>query len=177
MTAAAAVCAQFFASAAGQVRAMRVRVRSIWSPSERYILIECHATGTSVGDAVELQSMSEVFRGLRDVPIGSLKSNLGHLITVSGAAGIIKVLEAFRHDRRPATLHASPATKALDGTPFRVLSDEEPWVRGRSTPHAQRSAVLDSAVTTPICCLRNTNPVPVILSAPLRIDAGRPLWQ
>ncbi|MCA9719929.1 MAG: polyketide synthase, partial [Myxococcales bacterium] len=47
-------------------------------------LLECHATGTAVGDLAELRSAAAVFAGCRDVPMGSLKSNMGHLITAAG---------------------------------------------------------------------------------------------
>ena len=66
-------------------------------------LVECHATGTRVGDATEVQSMKAVF-GDAEIPIGSLKSNLGHLITAAGAAALLKVLAAIYAGVRPATL-------------------------------------------------------------------------
>ncbi len=111
----------------GQVRAMRAAyVDSGLSPSDMS-LVECHATGTVVGDGAELRSMREVFTGARGLPIGSLKSNMGHLITASGTAGIIKVLAAMRHKVRPPTLNAEvPNEELVDGT-FRLLLDEEPW--------------------------------------------------
>ena len=64
-------------------------------------MVECHATGTPVGDATELKSMARVFAGASNVPIGSLKSNLGHLITAAGVAGLIKVLAAMEHGKKP----------------------------------------------------------------------------
>lgn len=90
-------------------------------------LLECHATGTPVGDATELRSSAHVFAQARELPIGSLKSNLGHLITVAGAAGLIKVLEAMRAGVRPPTLHCDDPNPALQDTPFRLLRDAEPW--------------------------------------------------
>ena len=64
-------------------------------------LVECHATGTQVGDSTEIQSLVAAYGdSLRQrneaLPIGSLKSNLGHLITAAGVAGLVKVLEAMR---------------------------------------------------------------------------------
>ena len=90
-------------------------------------LLECHATGTPVGDATELRSSASVFAQARSLPIGSLKSNLGHLITVAGSAGLIKVLEAMRAGVRPPTLHCDDANPALQQTPFRLLREAEAW--------------------------------------------------
>ncbi len=91
-------------------------------------LLECHATGTPVGDGTELRSTASVFTGASDLPIGSLKSNIGHLITAAGVAGIVKVLEAMRHGVRPPSLHVEEENPALADTPFRVLTAAEPWV-------------------------------------------------
>src|SRR5215203_4841034 len=97
-------------------------MRSI-SP-EDVSLVECHATGTVTGDAVELATMREVFAGCTDVPIGSIKSNLGHPITASGAAALLKVLAAMKAGVRPATLHVDEPTDALADGPLRLLQNE-----------------------------------------------------
>ncbi len=111
----------------GQQRAMRAAYASAGFGPERISLLECHATGTPVGDATELASTAAVFAGCGAVPIGSLKSNLGHLITTAGAAGLIKLLEAMRAGQRPPTLHADEPTPALADRPFRVLDQLEAW--------------------------------------------------
>ncbi|HEX4606807.1 MAG TPA: beta-ketoacyl synthase N-terminal-like domain-containing protein, partial [Urbifossiella sp.] len=114
-------------SAAGQVRAMRQAYRQAEIDPRTVSLVECHATGTAVGDGVEAQSLREVFAGAADLPVGSLKSNLGHLITAAGAAGLLKVLAAFRAGTRPATLHADEPRDELAQGPLRVLHRAEPW--------------------------------------------------
>lgn len=111
----------------GQQRAMRAAYASAGFGPERISLLECHATGTPVGDATELASTAAVFAGCDAVPIGSLKSNFGHLITTAGAAGLIKVLEAMGAGQRPPTLHADDPTSALADRPFRVLDKLESW--------------------------------------------------
>jgi acyl transferase domain-containing protein/3-hydroxymyristoyl/3-hydroxydecanoyl-(acyl carrier protein) dehydratase len=112
----------------GQQRAMRAAYVAAGFGPERVSLLECHATGTPVGDAVELASTGAVFDAVAEpVPVGSLKSNLGHLITTAGAAGLIKVLEAMRAGQRPPTLHVDAPTAALAGRPFRVLQQLEDW--------------------------------------------------
>ncbi|MFO7562215.1 MAG: beta-ketoacyl synthase N-terminal-like domain-containing protein [Enhygromyxa sp.] len=103
-------------------------------------LLECHATGTVVGDATELRSYAAVFEGADELPIGSLKSNLGHAITAAGVAGLVKVLEALRHDQRPPSLHADALNPTLARTPLRVLRELEPWPRAEGPRIAGLSA-------------------------------------
>jgi len=114
-------------SAEGQVRAMRTAYEGAGIDPRRVQYVECHATGTKVGDATEIASMSEVFSGAEQVRIGSLKANTGHLITVAGVAGVIKVVEAMRRGELPPTPHVDKPHPALSGTPFRVLPRREPW--------------------------------------------------
>lgn len=111
----------------GQLRAIGAAYAVAGIEPTQVSLLECHATGTPVGDATELRSSARVFAQARDLPIGSLKSNLGHLITVAGAAGLIKVLEALRNRVRPPTLHCGDPNEALQQTPFRLLREAEPW--------------------------------------------------
>lgn len=114
-------------SVEGQARAMRSAYEQAGCSPRDISLVECHATGTLLGDGVEIASMREIFADADDLPIGSLKSNLGHLITAAGAAGLLKVLAAFRVGIRPATLHAMPLREELLRRPFRVLRQPEPW--------------------------------------------------
>ena len=111
----------------GQERAIReAYARAGMTPAE-VSLIECHATGTRLGDAAELRSLGKLYEGLQGVPIGSLKSNLGHLITAAGLAGLLKVLGAMEARLRPPTLHAEEPNPQLDGSPFRLLDEPETW--------------------------------------------------
>ncbi len=114
-------------SAEGQVRAMRTAYEGAGIDPRSVQYVECHATGTKVGDATEIASMSEVFAGATQVRLGSLKANTGHLITVAGVAGVIKVVEAMRRGELPPTPHVDKPHPALAGTPFRVLPRREPW--------------------------------------------------
>ncbi len=119
----------FLAPAAeGQVRALRAAYEMAGLRPSDVSLLECHATGTSVGDATEIRSAAALFEGCQDVPLGSLKSNLGHLITAAGVAGLIKVLEAMRNGVRPPNMAVDQPNPALAGSPFRLLQEPEPWV-------------------------------------------------
>ena len=111
----------------GQIRAIRQAYESSDLDPSSVSLVECHATGTPVGDATELRSLGSVYEGAHEVPIGSLKSNLGHLITAAGMAGLLKVLAAMKAQTRPPTLHVDDPLPGLEGSPFRLLSDAEPW--------------------------------------------------
>ncbi|AXG81799.1 type I polyketide synthase [Streptomyces paludis] len=121
----------------GQVRAMRLAYDAAGVAPGSVSLVECHATGTPVGDAVEARAMARVFGASADVPIGSAKSNVGHLLASAGVAGLLKVLGALRTGIRPATLGAERPLDALAGTPLRVLTAPEPW----AGPGPRRAAV------------------------------------
>ena len=119
----------------GQLRAMTAAYEHAgWQPGD-LDLIECHATGTPVGDATEVASLKELWgesrADERRCVIGSVKSNIGHLLTAAGAAALTKVLLAMRHGVLPPTANfvAPQAGMALDESPFRVLSEPLPWER------------------------------------------------
>jgi acyl transferase domain-containing protein/3-hydroxymyristoyl/3-hydroxydecanoyl-(acyl carrier protein) dehydratase/1-acyl-sn-glycerol-3-phosphate acyltransferase len=111
----------------GQVRAMKAAYTASGIDPSRVSYIECHATGTPVGDATEIRSMEEVFPQKDGLPVGSLKSNLGHLITASGAAGLVKLTEAVRAGILPPTRGCEDPSDALRASGFRVLSEPEAW--------------------------------------------------
>ncbi|MEU4620090.1 SDR family NAD(P)-dependent oxidoreductase [Actinoplanes sp. NPDC023801] len=91
--------------------------------------IECHGTGTPLGDPIEARSIAEA-RGTGDVcVIGSVKSNIGHLEAAAGIAGLIKTVLAVHHATIPPSLHAAEPSTAI---PFgelrlRVATGTEPW--------------------------------------------------
>ena len=112
----------------GQIRSMKRAYEAAGLDPADLSLIECHAAGTALGDATEVRSMAAVFDGVDErLPIASLKSNLGHLITVSGAAGLLKVLAAIKNQVRPPTLNADEPIDVLQNSPFRPLLEAEPW--------------------------------------------------
>ena len=108
-------------SSEGQLRAMRAAYREAqWDPAD-VDLIECHATGTPLGDAVEYHSMlalrSETSAPGRRCVIGSAKSNVGHLLTAAGSAGLTKVLFALREATLPPTANFDQPAESIDLNP------------------------------------------------------------
>ncbi|MEJ2659861.1 MAG: polyketide synthase, partial [Desulfobacteraceae bacterium] len=118
-------------STEGQVRCMEAAFRCAGLEPRDISFVECHATGTPGGDAVEVLSLGRTFAGCRNVALGSLKANLGHSITASGAAGLIKVLECFRHETIAGTPDAHPLLEELERSAFRVPASPEPWTVSR----------------------------------------------
>ena len=132
-------------SSEGQLRAMRVAYqRAGWDP-RAVDLIECHATGTPVGDAVEFASLRTLWGESGWAPggcvIGSVKSNIGHALTAAGSAGLLKVLLALRHRTLPPTANFEAPAPALDYDrgPFHVLTEPIPWEATEGRP--RRAAV------------------------------------
>ncbi|MBL0423232.1 hypothetical protein JI739_23045 [Ramlibacter sp. AW1] len=118
-------------SSEGQVRCMRQALdRAAMSPAD-VGLLECHATGTPVGDAVELASIRTVYGEVGTMPIGSIKSQIGHPLAVSGAAGILKILGGFEAGMLPASAPVDDPLPGLAEAPVRLVTREEPWAADR----------------------------------------------
>ena len=131
---------------AGQLRAMRMAyAQAGWDPTD-VDYIECHGAGTPVGDTTELHSLNALWNDFKwetgQCAIGSVKSNIGHLLTAAGAAGLIKTLQALHHNTLPPTLkyHQPAVDSPLANSPFRVQTECAPWPRkDKRTP--RRAAV------------------------------------
>jgi PfaB family protein len=119
------------ADSEGQLRAMRAAYDDAgWSPSDVQH-IEGHGTGTPLGDAVELRSLQTLWTDVRggSCVIGSVKSNIGHLLTGAGAAGLLKTTLALEHGMLPPTAGFERSSDGVLGqaSAFRVLSKAEKW--------------------------------------------------
>ncbi|MEM9444831.1 MAG: SDR family NAD(P)-dependent oxidoreductase [Verrucomicrobiota bacterium] len=108
------------------------------SPEDLYYL-EAHGTGTELGDPVELNALSEVFKEShspeRPLLIGSIKTNLGHMEAAAGIGGLMKVVLSMQHGMLPKHLHFSEPTPHVkwDKIPIKVTDQKVEWPRGSSS--------------------------------------------
>ncbi|MBZ4417374.1 type I polyketide synthase [Myxococcus sp. RHSTA-1-4] len=129
--------------------------------------VEAHGTGTPIGDPIEVQALTQAFR--RDTgrtgycALGSVKTNLGHLDTAAGIAGLIKTALALEHRQLPPSLHFEAPNPEIDfaRSPFYVNAKLSDW----NAPAPRRAGV--SAFG-----LGGTNAHVVMEEAPARGPSG-----
>ena len=109
----------------GQARAMSAALEQAGLEPSDIDYVDCHATGTPLGDATELESIMSTY-GEVPLRLGALKGNLGHTITVSGAASLINVLSAMQAGTTPPVLCDNPI-RALGDTPYQLSTTAAAW--------------------------------------------------
>ncbi|HEY3449175.1 MAG TPA: SDR family NAD(P)-dependent oxidoreductase [Myxococcales bacterium] len=108
-------------------------------------LIEAHGTSTKVGDAAEAESLTRAFAdsGLKpgSVALGSIKSQIGHLKSAAGAAGLLKAVLAVHHGVLPPSINLREPNPGIpfDRVPFYVNTRAQTWERPADAP--RRAAV------------------------------------
>ncbi|MBN3526391.1 SDR family NAD(P)-dependent oxidoreductase [Paenibacillus apiarius] len=111
-------------------------------PPESINYIEAHGTGTPKGDPIEFQGLLKAFGALcpddelnqpkkNYCGLGSAKTNIGHLESAAGIAGVIKVLLSMKHGQLPGLLNFNQLNPAIsiDETPFYIVDQTQEWVR------------------------------------------------
>ena len=97
--------------------------------------VEAHGTATPLGDPIELAALTKAYRQHTEEKgycrIGSIKSNIGHLIAAAGATGLIKTTLSLQHERLPASLHCHTPNPHINfaETPFIVNTELTVWPR------------------------------------------------
>ncbi|WP_291101821.1 type I polyketide synthase [Hydrogenophaga sp.] len=96
--------------------------------------VECHGTGTYLGDPIEVAALTQAFRETTSdtgfCRIGSVKTNIGHTDTAAGIASLIKVALALKHQEIPPSLGYEQPNPSIDfdTSPFQVNHTLSPWV-------------------------------------------------
>jgi len=97
--------------------------------------VEAHGTGTALGDPIEIAGLTQAFRQTTDktgfCAIGSVKTNIGHLLEAAGVAGLIKTLLALKHQQIPPSLNFQQPNPNIDfdNSPFYVNTQLRKWQR------------------------------------------------
>ncbi|MCT9093803.1 SDR family NAD(P)-dependent oxidoreductase [Streptomyces sp. ASQP_92] len=116
----------------GQLAALRRAYQDAELPPGSVQLIEAHGTGTAVGDAVELATLSgflEPAGSTHRAAVGSVKSQIGHTKAAAGAAGLIKTALALHHKLLPPTINVDAVSDAVNQEALYVNKQTRPWVR------------------------------------------------
>ncbi|HWK72026.1 MAG TPA: aminotransferase class III-fold pyridoxal phosphate-dependent enzyme [Burkholderiaceae bacterium] len=165
-------------NASAQAALIRKALRDACLRAPDVQVVECHGTGTPLGDPIEVQALADVYGDGRDAPllIGSVKTNIGHLEAAAGIAGMIKTVLMLESGRLAPTLHQrNPNPRiAWDRLPVQVIDAPRPW----PPCHPARAAVssfgfsgtnahliLEAAGTPPIA-IQHHGPIVLPLSAP-----------
>jgi acyl transferase domain-containing protein len=92
--------------------------------------LECHATGTPLGDVTELNSISDYFEQHQTKPLlGSVKSNMGHLLTAAGMTGLFKVLLSMKEGVIPSNINLEKAVQTSNQwiQDEQIITKQTPW--------------------------------------------------
>lgn len=123
----------------GQAKAIAEAQAVADVPAETVDYVECHGTGTWLGDPIEVAALTQAFRQTTEAQgfcrIGSVKTNIGHLDTAAGVASLIKTSLALHHRQMPPSLGYEAPNPAIDfaTSPFRVNDRLTDWP-ARATP-------------------------------------------
>lgn len=119
----------------GQVRVISAAQAVAGVTADEVSYVEAHGTATALGDRIELAALAKVFGADPDAErvLGAVKSNVGHLDTCAGMAGLIKTVLCLHHRTLVPTAHFERPTDGLAETGFRVLTAAEDWSRPDGT--------------------------------------------
>jgi acyl transferase domain-containing protein len=120
-------------SGPAQQELLRAALEDAGAAPDEVSYLEAHGTGTALGDPIELNALADVF-GQRRAPvppllIGSVKTNLGHLDSAAGIAGLLKVVASLGQREIPAHLHVETPTRkiAWERLPLAIPTEPSPW--------------------------------------------------
>ena len=121
-------------SSAGQAAVISMALDRAGVEARSISYVETHGTATPLGDPIEIEGLTLAFRQSTDergfCAIGSLKSNVGHLVMAAGAAGVIKTALALAERQLPPSLHLHATNPKIDfaNSPFVVNDRLRPWL-------------------------------------------------
>lgn len=120
-------------SVKAQIKLLETALKDALLTAEQVDFIEAHGTGTKIGDPIEMDAISAVYKKhkTKDQPllVGSVKSNIGHTESVAGMAGMMKMVLALQHKKIPQNLHFEHPNELIDwqGLPITVPTRLTNW--------------------------------------------------
>ncbi len=117
----------------GQLRLLESVYSKAMYDKKNISLIEAHGTSTKIGDSIEVTVLDKFFNHTdKNISIGSVKSNIGHLLGASGIAGIIKSVLALDKKQLPPSLHGEKVNSKwkLEEKGFKIQDKLEAWNTG-----------------------------------------------
>lgn len=117
----------------GQAEAILKALKQAEIDPKTISYLETHGTGTKIGDPIEIAGMTAALKQFgfpnQSIPIGSLKTNIGHLDTAAGVASVVKTILAMKHRQIPPTLHFTEPNPFIDfeHSPFYVNTQLSDW--------------------------------------------------
>src|SRR5690606_30625840 len=132
--------------------------------------LEAHGSGTRLGDAVELEAIAAVFGGT-GLPIGSVKTNIGHLDHAAGIAGLVKAALSVSRAQLYPSLHFTRATGGFDleQVGIEVITEARPWAGDGLRAAGVSSFSLGGSVAH--CVVTQAPSVPATAAAPVSAKA------
>ncbi|MFC4465284.1 SDR family NAD(P)-dependent oxidoreductase [Streptomyces xiangluensis] len=164
-----------------QQRAITTALEQAGVTPEDIGYVEAHGTGTALGDPIELTGLTHAYRSAEAAPgtwpIGSVKSNIGHLESAAGIAGLTKVLLQFRHRTLVPSLHSAELNPNIDfeRSPFRVQRELSAWPDGDRPRRAGLSSFGAGGANAHLVLGESPNPDPVTDVAAGEQRTGEPV--
>lgn len=123
-------------SADGQADCIAEAIAMSGVNPETISYVDAHGTGTNLGDPIEIAGITKAYRAYTDkkqfCAIGSVKTNIGHLVHAGGVASLIKTVLSMQHEVIPASLNFREPNPKIDfvNSPFYVNTKRSKWERG-----------------------------------------------
>ena len=157
----------------GQRRCVTAAIASAGVDPRDISYVEAHGTATEVGDPMEVAALTSAF-GVTEKKqyclLGSVKPNVGHLDRASGTTGLVKVIQALRHELIPGTVNFTSPNPEIDfeNSPFRVTSQPTPWPRRAGRPRIAGISSLGAGGTNVHAIITEAPPAPARPERPRR---------
>ena len=111
-----------------QEAVMKQALRSAGITGREVDYVECHGTGTPLGDPIEVAALKEVLGKDRNKPVvlGAVKTNVGHLEGAAGVIGLIKAIQVLRHRTAPGNVHFQTLNSKINMSNFNAIIPTKP---------------------------------------------------